>query len=482
MKSKLVFLLLVALVSFSCKEKGKEISHSEEPIKEITIPPVDNSVLENAVIYEANIRQYSPEGTFNAFAQDIPKLKELGVKIIWLMPIHPISMAKRKAKGDLLVADIEDPEERKKYLGSPYAVANYTAVNPDMGTMEDFSAMVDIAHENGMYVILDWVPNHTGWDHPWITEHPEYYTKNNKGEITDPIQDNGEPWGWTDVADLNYGNQEMRKAMIDEMMFWITEQNVDGFRCDVAHGVPLDFWETCIPTLRSKKALFMLAEAELPYLLTGENLFDMCYAWEGHHVLNSIAQGKENSERFDRYMDSIASKFEKDDILMNFVTNHDENAWAGPLKERMGDASEVMTALTYVMPGMPLIYSGQEYDMDYRLSFFGKDTIPKTKGTMWPLLEKLGKLKNNTSSLRGGKEAASYSRMATSNDKNILAFSRKMENNHLVFMANLTNKPASFTIEVEGEYLNALTNEKVVIKQYDTHNFNPWQYLILIKQ
>lgn len=177
MKSKIAFLLLSTIVLISCKEEVKKEEPVEKTPQEITMAPIDHDVLESAVIYEANIRQYSPEGTFNAFAHDIPKLKELGVKIIWLMPIHPISEAKRKAKGDLLVADIENPEERKKYLGSPYAVADYTAVNPDMGTMEDFAKMVDVAHENGIYVIIDWVPNHTGWDHPWITEHPEYYTK-----------------------------------------------------------------------------------------------------------------------------------------------------------------------------------------------------------------------------------------------------------------------------------------------------------------
>ena len=482
MKSKIAFLLLSTIVLISCKEEVKKEEPVEETLQEITIAPIDHDVLESAVIYEANIRQYSPEGTFNAFAQDIPKLKELGVKIIWLMPIHPISEAKRKAKGDLLVADIENPEERKKYLGSPYAVADYTTVNPDMGTMEDFANMVDVAHENGIYVIIDWVPNHTGWDHPWITEHPEYYTKNDKGEITDPIQDNGEPWGWTDVADLNYDNKEMRQAMIDEMMFWITEQKIDGFRCDVAHGVPLDFWEQCIPALREKKALFMLAEAELPYLMKGENLFDMSYAWEGHHVLNDIAKGKENVNRFDRYMDSVASKFENDDILMNFVTNHDENAWAGPLKERMGDASEAMTALTYAIPGMPLIYSGQEYDMNYRLEFFGKDTIPKTKGKMWPLLEKLGNLKNNETALEGGKNGATYERIKTSKDTSVLAFKRSKEGSEFIYIANLSSKPVKFTLPVAGPFIDVMKDQTIDIVENEEHQFSPWQYLILRKQ
>ena len=478
MKTYLLSLLCLGILLVACKnEKNEDTSMKEME----TVGPINDEVLESAVIYEANIRQYSPEGTFDAFTADIPKLKDLGVKIIWLMPIHPISMEKRKAQGDLLVADIEDPEERKKYLGSPYAVANYTEVNPDLGTMEDFGELVETAHQNGMYVIIDWVPNHTGWDHHWITEHPEYYTKNDKGEITDPIQDNGEPWGWTDVADLNYDNQEMRKAMINEMLFWVTEQNIDGFRCDVAHGVPLDFWQTAIPRLRSEKEIFMLAEAEIPALMQGNDLFDMSYAWEGHHVLNQIAQGKENVKRFDRYMDSLSVKLEKDDILMNFVTNHDENAWAGPLRERMGDASKAMTALSYCMPGMPLIYSGQEYDLNRRLSFFGKDSIPKERGEMWSLLEQLGMLKNDIPALEGGKHAAIYERLTTSQDDTVLAFRRKKGESELIYIGNLSKDPVSFTMDVTGSFQNMLSGD-IVSFDGSPQELAPWVYHILVKQ
>lgn len=475
---KYILLFSFLAVLFSCKEK-KENTPVVEAEPTSNYQPISHQDLENAVIYEANIRQYSPEGTFNAFTKDIPQLKELGVKIIWLMPIHPISVEKRKAKGDLLVADIEDEAERKKYLGSPYAVANYTQVNPDMGTMEDFENLVNTAHENGMYVILDWVPNHTGWDHPWISEHPEYYTQNDKGEIVDPVKDDGTSWGWTDVADLNYNNQEMRKAMLNEMLFWVKQQNIDGFRCDVAHGVPQDFWEQCIPALRAEKDLFMLAEAELPNLMKGNTLFDMSYAWEGHHIFNEIAQGKKQVPAFNTYIDSLKVKLEPDDILMNFVTNHDENAWAGPLKERMGDASEVFTALSYVIPGMPLIYSGQEYDMDYTLNFFGKDTIPKTKGKMWPLLQKLGALKNNEVALNGGKQAALYETITTSNNNNILAFNRAKNSEKIVFIANLSAQNTTFTLPLAGTFKNALTGEEVILKENESHQFKPWQYLIL---
>ncbi len=382
---KISILLLGLLTLVSCKDEEQVVVVQEEQ----AIAPVTNEDLESAVIYEANIRQYSPEGTFDAFTQDIPKLKDLGVKVIWLMPVHPISEVRRKATGDLSIEDIEDPEERKKYLGSYYAIADYTAINPEFGNKEDFDELVAAAHENGMYVILDWVANHTGWDHPWLEEHPEFYTQNEQGEPVDPLNPaTGESWGWTDVADLNYDNEELWEAMTAEMMYWVEEHDIDGFRADVAGEVPTEFWEQAVPQLQEKRPVFMLAESEDKDLFY--NAFDMGYNWEGHHIKNQIAQGEATVEAWDEYMKKIDTTYQEDDYLMNFVTNHDENSWSGTVRERMGDAAEAMVALTYSIPGMPLIYSGQEYDMDKRLRFFEKDTIPKTRGVMWPLLEKLG--------------------------------------------------------------------------------------------
>jgi len=321
---KKIILSLVMLVSFfSCKEK-EEASEPTEEVKEIA--QISKEIEESAVIYEVNIRQYSPEGTFNQFTKDIPQLKELGVKIIWVMPIFPISETKRKATGgsDSKFASEMPIEEQAKYLGSYYAVTNFKEVNPEFGTSEDFKNLVKTAHDNGIYVILDWVPNHTGWDHIWIKEHPEFYTKNAKGEIIDPINpETGETWGWTDVADLNYDNQELRKAMIADMMYWVKNQGIDGFRCDVAGNVPTDFWQQAIPQLRKERNIFMLAEAWEPELFK-ENLFDMGYAWDGHHTMNDIAQGKKTVKDWDAYMIKRNNTYEANDILMNFVDNHDE--------------------------------------------------------------------------------------------------------------------------------------------------------------
>ena len=451
MKNNLFLLVLIVLIACNTKNNRNNINNNVA-----SIAPINNEVLESAVIYEANIRQYSPEGTFNKFTEDIPKLKELGIKIIWLMPIYPISTTKSKGS-----------------LGSYYAVSDYTKVNPEFGNLDDVKKLVNTAHENGMYVILDWVANHTGWDHIWLKEHPDFYTKNENGEITHTVDTD-----WYDVADLNYDNHEMRVKMEEALQYWIKEVNIDGYRCDVAGMVPVEFWKPTIAKLRELKPIFMLAEAWEPELL--KNGFDMAYGWDTHHVLNHIAKGEKAVKAWDERMIQIDTLYQKDDILMNFVTNHDENSWNGTVKERMGAASEAMLALTYVAPGMPLIYSGQEYDMDKRLRFFEKDTIIKTKGKVWPVLEKLGKLKSSNKALNGGKNAASYTRIKSSNDQKILIFTREKEGVAVTFMANLSETGTIFTSEIEGSFQDYMANKIIHFSKDDKIGLKPWEYKILL--
>ena len=472
---KKFFLIGCAIVLFGCKKEANNISSE-------TIAKFSPEVEENGVIYEVNIRQYSPEGSFNAFTKDIPQLKELGVKIIWVMPIFPISQTKRKATGgdNSKFASDMPKEEQHKYLGSYYAVSDFKKVNPEFGTIEDFRNLVQTAHENGIYVILDWVPNHTGWDHVWIKEHPEFYTKNAKGEIIDPINpETGKTWGWTDVADLNYDNQKLRKEMTADMLHWIKNENIDGFRCDVAGNVPLDFWKQAIPQLRKEKNIFMLAEACEPALLK-DNLFDMAYGWDGHHTLNKIAQGKETVKNFDAYIEKINKDYEANDILMNFVDNHDENSWNGTIKSRLGAAEEAMTALTYFMPGMPLIYSGNEYGLEHSLKFFEKDSIPKTKGKQWELRAKLGKIKNEMGALNGGKNKAAYKKITASNE-NVLAFERTKNGKKVIYLANLSAQPVEVSIPVTGQYKNLMTGKPMDLNATQNYSMLPWQYYILTK-
>ena len=474
---KTIITALAVLTLFSCKnetEKSAENSKTE-------IANFSPDVEENAVIYEVNIRQYSPEGTFNAFTKDIPQLKELGVKIIWVMPIFPISQTKRKATGgdDSKFASEMPAAEQHKYLGSYYAVSDFKKVNPEFGTIEDFRNLVKTAHDNGIYVILDWVPNHTGWDHVWIKNHPEYYTKNAKGEIIDPINpETGKSWGWSDVADLNYDNQGLRKEMTADMLHWIKNENIDGFRCDVASNVPLDFWQQAIPQLRKEKNIFMLAEAWEPELLK-DGLFDMAYGWEAHHTMNRIAQGKNTVKDWDKLILDNQKKYNTNDILMNFIDNHDENSWNGTTKSRLAKAEEAMTALSYVMPGMPLIYSGNEYGLNHSLKFFEKDSIPKTKGAAWELRRKLGKLKTENSALNGGKKSASYKKIATPNDTEILAFERKKNGDKIIYIANLSDKTISTSLPINGEFEDFITGKKIIFDAKLNTQLQPWQYYIL---
>ena len=474
---KTIITALAVLTLFSCKNESEKVAENSKTENAKFSPDVE----ENAVIYEVNIRQYSPEGTFNAFTKDIPQLRELGVKIIWVMPIFPISQTKRKATGgdDSKFASEMPAAEQHKYLGSYYAVSDFKKVNPEFGTIEDFRNLVKTAHDNGIYVILDWVPNHTGWDHVWIKNHPEYYTKNAKGEIIDPINpETGKSWGWSDVADLNYDNQGLRKEMTADMLHWIKNENIDGFRCDVASNVPLDFWQQAIPQLRKEKNIFMLAEAWEPELLK-DGLFDMAYGWEVHHTMNRIAQGKNTVKDWDKLILDNQKKYNTNDILMNFVDNHDENSWNGTTKSRLAKAEEAMTALSYVMPGMPLIYSGNEYGLNHSLKFFEKDSIPKTKGAAWELRRKLGKLKTDNSALNGGKKSASYKKIATPNDTEILAFEREKNGEKIIYIANLSDKTISTSLPINGEFVDFITGKKIIFDAKLNTQLQPWQYYIL---
>ena len=273
-------LIVISILIFNSCLENKE---PRKPITEdkVKIEFINKEVIDRAVLYEANIRQYSVEGTFNAFANDLDLIKEMGVNIIWLMPINPISSTKSKGP-----------------LGSYYAISDYEKINPEFGTPDDFKSLVDKAHSLGIYVIIDWVPGHTGWDHIWINENSDYYLKNKDGEIIDPINPfTGESFGWTDVADLNYDNLEMQQAMMDAMAFWIEEFDIDGFRVDQAYAVPQSFYEKTFKILRSIKPIFLLAETDInhPGGIELVNRFDASYDWVGHHLSKEIAQGKKLS-------------------------------------------------------------------------------------------------------------------------------------------------------------------------------------------
>ncbi|NOX46143.1 MAG: alpha-amylase [Chlorobi bacterium] len=412
----------------------------------------------NANIYEVNIRQYSKEGTFKAFEEHLPRLKKMDVDILWLMPIFPISEKNRKGS-----------------LGSYYAVRDYRDVNPEFGTMDDFRDLVDHAHQLGFKVILDWVANHSGWDNQMIFDHPDWYTHDSLGKMVSPFD-------WTDVADLNYESEGLRDYMIGSLKFWVTEFDIDGYRCDVAGMVPTDFWERARKELDGIKPVFMLAEAEQRDL--HEKAFDMTYAWELHHIMNDIAEGKKDANDIEAYIEKDKAGYPPDSYRMNFITNHDENSWNGTVKERMGDSFKAFAMLTYTLPGMPLVYSGQEIGLDKRLEFFEKDEIEWDFNS--PLIgfyTKLNNLKTNNKALWNGLSGGDFQRVNTSDDKSVLAFVREKEGNKVFVIVNLGPDSKTFDLtgeKYEGGFMELFSKRKTTFSSNTEMTLEPWGFRVFI--
>lgn len=427
----------------------------------------------NPVIYEVNLRHHTPEGSIAAFSRDLPRLKQLGVNVLWFMPVQPIGEKKRKAKGDLFVEDITNPTERGRYLGSPYSISNYTKVNPFFGSMDEFKALVKECHGMGMKVILDWVGNHTSWDHPWISAHPEWYTKDKNGNITDPLNEEGNSMGWTDVADLNYGNAEMRKAMIQDMKFWIEQCDMDGFRCDVAMSVPADFWDAARKEIEKVKPIFMLAESEEHDMGQFKGAFNAFYGWEMHHVLNQVSRGTKTTWYIDSVMTRKMKKFPANVYMMNFITNHDENSWNGTEFERMGPAWKVMAVYTFTAPGIPLLYTGQEYGNNRRLRFFEKDTVQmRDNEDYFAFYSQLCQLRTGQPAL-GTSAALNQWKALRTKRKDQLVIERKSKKNCIWIYMNMGGDTVKPAVKVpKGKIL--LGNEC-----YKDEKVAPWGYLVI---
>jgi glycosidase len=458
-----LIIILLGLWTISCNQTPKpevvtEVKKDSIPdsLPVVTVKHPDWSL--NANIYEVNIRQYTKEGTFKAFTNHLARLKEMGVDILWLMPIHPIGEKNRKGK-----------------LGSAYSVKDYLAVNPAYGTIEDLKALVSKAHELGMYVILDWVANHTAWDNPLIEQHPDWYTKDQSGNIVAPVAD------WTDVADLNYDNQDLRKYMIDALKFWIQNADIDGYRCDVAGMVPVDFWQNARTELDKIKPVFMLAEADQPEL---HKAFDMTYGWKLHSLMNKVAQGKNDVKSIDSLFAADSKDFKKDDIRMNFTSNHDENSWNGTEYERMGAGVLTFAVLAATVPGMPLIYTGQEVSLNKKLKFFEKDEINWKGKSLADFYKKLLVLKKDNKALWNGEAGGDYKRIPTSHDEIVFAFVRSVENKKIFVVLNCSKHETEITFldkDFTGPYTEIFTNENASLTQDEKMVLKPWEYRVYVK-
>ncbi len=412
----------------------------------------------NASIYEVNIRQYTPEGTFKAFQKHLPEIKKMGIKILWMMPINPIGVVNRKGT-----------------LGSYYSIKDYKAVNPEFGTLKDFKNLVNEAHRMGMKVIIDWVANHTAWDNPLTKTNPDFYKHDAKGNFVPPVDD------WTDVIALNYNNPKLWVYMEDAMEYWIKECDIDGFRCDVAGMIQTPFWNFVRKELDKIKPVFMLAEAEIPEL--HKHAFDMTYAWELHDIIKNIYAGKMSAEDLDSYY-KREKKFNPDAYRMIFTSNHDENSWKGTVYELFGNAAKTFAVFCGVVKGMPLIYSGQEAGLNKRLSFFEKDTIAWKKSAFREIYTKLIHLKAENKALWNGLAGSEMQKINSSDDKDVFAFLREKDGNKVIAFFNLSKNKEEVKItsdKIAGSYTDLFSGKTIRLKKENSVSLKPWEYLIYYK-
>jgi glycosidase len=387
---------------------------------EAAAQPVQHPHLEwtrNASIYEVNIRQYTPEGTISAFEKHLPRLRKMGVKILWIMPVQPIGVKNRKGS-----------------LGSYYAIRDYTAVNPEFGTQADFNRMVKSAHRLGMKVILDWVANHTAWDHPWISAHPDWYKKDAKGDLVSYNFDNGrEIEYWTDVVGLDYRQPGVADAMIDAMTYWVREADVDGFRCDVASLVPTPFWIRARAALDAVKPMFMLAESNDPAIHVA---FDMTYDWKLLDLFADIANGKADARALQAWVKDGQAGYPADSYRMLFTSNHDVNSWRWS-DALYGERFKAFAVLAATLPGMPLIYSGQESGLAKQIKFFEKDAIEWKSYQNAPFYRELLALKSKHGALANGSAGGAAVLLDTGND-HVVAFRRTKGRDVVTVAVNLS--------------------------------------------
>lgn len=376
----------------------------------------------NAVIYELNVRQFSPEGTLQAIIPQLPRIRELGVDIVWLMPINPIG-----------------EKERKGTLGSNYAVRDYKAVNPDFGTLDDLKELVRETHRLGMYLILDWVANHTAWDHAWVTEHPEWYLKNEQGEIHAYTYDNGENLEyWTDVIGLDYHQPGLWDAMNDALLYWVREADIDGYRCDVAGLLPTSYWEQVRLRLQAVKPVFLLAEWSTPEMHRGA--FDMTYDWDLYDLMIQMAKGQATVAKLRRFLEHPPVAYPEDAYRMRFTTNHDKNTWEAHDRESYGPAFQAYAVLAATLPGMMLIYSGQESFLGQRLAFFEKDPIDWGTYELASFYRKLTDLKHNNPALWNGADGGSLE-ILPATSRSVFVFQRVKDDNRVTVAINFSRRP-----------------------------------------
>ena len=403
-------------------------------------------------MYQVNPRVFAPNNSLNAVAARIDSIRDLGVNMMWVMPIYPIGVEKGK--------------------NSPYCISDYKAIAPEFGTIDDFKHLAQVCHEHQMGIILDWVANHTAWDHPWVKEHPEWYTRDEKADTIICPQ----PWNWEDVADLNYDNKDMREAMIDAMKFWIVEVGIDGFRCDVADGVPADFWKDAITQLREaagERRIVMLAEGKNTDNFTIGG-FAMNYGWDYKDVLSKVFKGNPASDLLK------ADKAEYDSlpdgkVKLRFTTNHDHATEVEPCVQFTNDRGAMAAYVASIFPhGGALIYGSQEVGYPEPINFFKYVPVDwSAKPDVYQEYKKLIGLYNEHPALRKG-TVVPYP------DNDVLVFEKQNADEHFLILVNVRNENKK--VQVPQSWIGHEVKDEATDKMFrlnDTIELEPFEYLIL---
>ena len=452
----LVFSRLVICITIlfaSCKLMPKEEEKETAGVKLIDDHP---AWIMQGNVYEVNVRQYTPEGTFKAFEKSLDRLKDMGVQTLWFMPINPIGKV-----------------DRKGAMGSYYAVSDYTAINPEFGTIDDWKNFVKHAHEMGFKVIIDWVPNHTSADHVWLTTHPDFFVKDSLGKAAIP-------YDWTDTRQLDFKNNEMQDSMIAAMKYWLTDTGIDGFRCDVAWNVPASFWTKCIGELKKiKKDIFMLAEGDKSYLHPSG--FDATYPWEMFHKMVQVAKGERPAFALDSIRNRFDTLYPKNALELYFTSNHDENSWNkadyGTMPGSIHAPFSVFTMTT--TNSIPLVYSGQEEPVLDSISFFYKDPITFKNFGRAKFYKTLLELRKNNAALASN---ASFKKVIVGDEKAVYAYVREADGKKVFVILNLSSAEQTIKVtdaSLHGEPYNVFMGIKEPLKETEW-KIEPWGYVVYV--
>ncbi len=473
----LALIILVPLLFIMYKSIGKnksDLSLVADAPKHATVTQyVSPDWVRDTVIYQINTRVFSFEGTFKAVEAHLPRIKDLGVDVLWLMPIFPISEKNRKV----------EPENENEAFGSPYAASDFLKIHPSFGTESDLHSLIKAIHANGMKVVLDFVPNHTGWDGDWIENHPDWYVQKN-GVIQPVTSDQGEVWA--DIAQLDLTNKEMREAWMQVHEYWLTEFNFDGFREDCAWAIPKDYWSELRTRLDKIKPVFMLAEDEVHGREQFEVCFEANYGWGTHHFMKQIAKGGSATLLY-KHTEEYKQQHGTLGWQMNFTQNHDENTWHGSETDLFGAGADCFTALIFVIEGMPLIYNGQEVSLDKRLNFFHDDEIDWSGTSRAEFFKKLVDLKHNERALWNGMYGAPLEKIGNSKENQVYSFRRRYYkdgyHSNVVCIFNLSDKPAKIILALgkrDEQLTDYFTNQEMTIDSKETISLKPYEYKILL--